>query len=55
MMRDDIRVPQTEHFSPGVALPLHPSIAQAALISPFARILTGVSAPQSGHLPGRLG
>ncbi len=46
-----MRVPQTEHFSPGVPTPLQPAIAQAASISPLGSLFTAVSSPQSGHFP----
>ena len=52
IIRDEIRVAQTEHFSPGVPTPLQPAIAQDASISPLASLFTAVTSPQSGHLPG---
>ena len=55
MILDDIRVPQTLHFSPGGPFPLQPIIPHDASISPFARISTGVISPQSGHFPERAG
>ena len=55
IIREDIRVAQIGHFSPGVPFPLQPSIAHSALISPFGRMVTVVISPQSGHFPGRPG
>ena len=55
MIREEIRVPHILHFSPGVPFPSQPATPQEAMISPFARISTGVTAPQSGHFPERAG